>query len=125
MIGYPIKTWHSGLRARIGGCRTSPTQHKQKENRTHALMGKNGVKHEFTDLFGVEGGIFLKELDLPRSQRIALDVLLRQLEFMDNEIEQVQKQIAVIARVDEDIKILTESPNREQTEEIREDHLLS
>jgi transposase len=80
------------------------------KNRTHALLGKNGVKYEFTDLFGVEGRVFMKELDLPRSPRIALDVLLRQLEFMDNEIEQVQKQIAVIARVDEDIRILITIP---------------
>ncbi len=46
------------------------------KNRIHAVMAKNGVKHEFTDLFGVEGTNFLKAIELPESQRIALDVLL-------------------------------------------------
>ncbi|MBE9593152.1 MAG: hypothetical protein IMF19_06700 [Proteobacteria bacterium] len=38
----------------------------------------NGVKHEFTDLFGVGGRIFLTTIY--QSQRIGLDVLMRQLE---------------------------------------------
>ncbi|KAF5433694.1 Transposase, partial [Candidatus Methanophagaceae archaeon] len=80
------------------------------KNRIHALMAKNGVKHEFSDLFGVEGMNFLREIDLPELQRIAVDVLLRQLESIDKEIEHVQKQIAVIAREDEDIKILMTIP---------------
>ena len=73
-------------------------------------MAKKGVKHEFSDLFGVEGMNFLREIDLPELQRIAVDVLLRQLESIDKEIEHVQKQIAVIAREDEDIKILMTIP---------------
>jgi transposase len=68
------------------------------------------VKHEFTDLFGVGGKIFLKEIDIPKLQRIALDVLMQQLESVDNEIEHVQKQIAEVAREDENIKILMTIP---------------
>ncbi|RJS82621.1 IS110 family transposase [Methanophagales archaeon] len=80
------------------------------KNRIHALMAKNGVKHEFSDLFGVEGRIFLKEIELAESQRIALDVLMRQLESVDKEVEFVQKQIAGIAREDEDVKRLMTIP---------------
>jgi hypothetical protein len=48
------------------------------KNRTHALlMAKNGIKHEFSDLFGGEGRNFLMAIELPESQRIARDVLLR------------------------------------------------
>ncbi|MCW3131058.1 MAG: hypothetical protein N2V75_13320 [Methanophagales archaeon] len=88
------------LRVQLGKDRTVV------KNRIHAVLAKNGVKHEFTDLFGVGGRIFLKEIDLPKSQRIALGVLLRQLESVDNEVEFVQKQIAGIAREDEDVKRL-------------------
>ena len=80
------------------------------KNRIHALLGKNGVRHEYTDLFGVEGRNFLKEIELSGSQRTALDVLLRQLESINREIEHVQKQIAGIAKEDEDIKILMTVP---------------
>jgi transposase len=80
------------------------------KNRTHALMAKNGVKHEFSDLFGVEGKNYLRAIELPESQRIALDVLLRQLESVDNEIEYVQKRIAVIANEDRDILLLMTVP---------------
>jgi hypothetical protein len=39
-----------------------------------------GVKHEFTDLFGVGVRIFLTKIYLLKSQRIGLDVSIRQLE---------------------------------------------
>ena len=73
-------------------------------------MAKDGVKHEFSDLFGVEGRIFLREIELAESQRIALDVLLRQLESVDNEVEFVQKRIAMVAKGDEVVIILMTIP---------------
>jgi hypothetical protein len=69
------------------------------------------VKHEFRDLFGVEGMIFLKEIELAESQRIALDVLLRQLESVDKEVEFVQKRIAIVAKGDEVVIILMTIPS--------------
>ena len=51
-----------------------------------------------------------KSIDPPKSQRIALDVLMRQLESVDKEIEHMQKQIAEVAREDEDIIILITIP---------------
>jgi transposase len=92
------------LRVQLGKDRTVV------KNRIHALLAKNGVKHEFSDLFGGEGTILLKDIDLPHSQRITLDVLLRQLESVNKEIEYVQKQIAGIAREDEDAKRLMTIP---------------
>lgn len=92
------------LRVQLGRDRTVT------KNRIHALLGKNGIKHEFSDLFGGEGKRFLKELNLPNSQRITLDVLLRQLNSTNKEMELVQKQIARIAKEDEDIKILMTIP---------------
>jgi transposase len=62
------------LRVQLGKDRTVV------KNRIHAVLAKNGVKHEFHDLFGVGGKNYLREIELPESQRIALDVLLRQLE---------------------------------------------
>ena len=92
------------LRVQLGKDRTVV------KNRIHALMAKNGVKHEFSDLFGVEGMKFLKEIELAESQRIALDVLLRQLESVDNEVEYVQKRIAIVAKGDEVVIILMTIP---------------
>ncbi len=92
------------LRVQLGKDRTVV------KNRIHAVLAKSGVKHKFTDLFGVRGRIFLKEIDIPKLQRIALDVSMRQLESVDNEVEFVQKQIAIIAREDGDIIILMTIP---------------
>ena len=32
------------------------------KNRIHAVLAKNGIKHEFTDLFGVGGRNYLREI---------------------------------------------------------------
>ena len=52
----------------------------------------------------------MKEIELSGSQRIALDVLLRQLESVDNEIEFVQKRIAIVAKGEEVVIILMTTP---------------
>jgi hypothetical protein len=78
--------------------------------RRHAMQLPLTRRGSFTDLFGVGGRIFLTEIDIPKSQRIALDVLIRQLESVDKEIEHAQKQIAEVAREDGDIIILMTIP---------------
>ena len=75
-----------------------------------ALLEKNGLKYKFSDLFGVEGMNYLKEIDPQHSQRITLDVLLRQMKSVNKGIELVQEQIAKIARKDEDVKRLMTIP---------------
>ena len=52
----------------------------------------------------------MKEIELAESQRIALDVLLRQLESVDKEVEYVQKRIAIVAKGDEVVIILMTIP---------------
>lgn len=92
------------LRVQLGKDRT------MLKNRIHAILSKNGVKHEFTDLFGKSGIEFLKEIELTLSQRIALDVHLHLMESVNEEMELVQKQIAGIAKEDDDIKLMMTIP---------------
>ncbi|MCW3130814.1 MAG: hypothetical protein N2V75_12055 [Methanophagales archaeon] len=41
------------------------------KNRIHAVLAKNGVKHEFTDLFGVGGRNYFPHTDSASSSKVS------------------------------------------------------
>ncbi len=47
-----------------------------------------------SDLFGLAGRQWLKELELPREERETVDSCMRQIEFLDREVEEVERLIA-------------------------------
>ena len=49
---------------------------------------------EVSDLFGLAGRQWLKELGLPSEKRETVDSCMRQIEFLDREIEEVERLIA-------------------------------
>ena len=80
-------------------------------NEVHAALMRCLVgKAPFTDLFGAKGRRWLEGLALPEEEREALDSALRQIEFLDSEIEAVEQPIAAEALESPEIKRLMTVP---------------
>lgn len=68
------------------------------KNEVHAaLMRALAGRCPFTDLFGQKGRRWLEELELSELERESVDASLRQIEFLDSEIEAVERLIAAEA----------------------------
>jgi transposase len=81
------------------------------KNEVHAALMRCLVgKAPFTDLFGAKGRRWLEGLALPEEEREALDSALRQIEFLDSEIEAVEQPIAAEALESPEIKRLMTVP---------------
>ena len=78
------------------------------KNKVHALVDRNGLKHEFSDLFGKAGMQWLKSLELSGLDRLMLDNYLMHLENLDLQIERVDLEITSRASVDGDVRLLLE-----------------
>jgi transposase len=79
------------------------------KNKIHALVDRNGLKHEFSDLFGKAGMQWLKALELSSLDRLMLDNHLLLLESLDLQVERVDAEITARATVDEELFL--QSPN--------------
>jgi len=80
------------------------------KNRVHAMLAKNNITHDFTDLFGKQGKAFLSSLTLPEIYRMALDGYLSVLDELEQQIKVVNKKIVVSARDDEEARLLMTIP---------------
>jgi len=76
------------------------------KNKVHALVDRNGLKHEFSDLFGKSGLQWLKVLELSGLDRLMLDNYLMHLENLNLQIEKVDLEITSRASVDGDVRLL-------------------
>ena len=76
------------------------------KNKVHALVDRNGLKHEFSDLFGKAGMQWLRSLELSGLDRLMLDNYLMHLETLDLQIERVDLEITSRASVDGDVRLL-------------------
>src|SRR5450759_1649695 len=76
------------------------------KNKVHALVDRNGLKHEFSDLFGKSGMQWLKSLELSGLDRLMLGNYLMHLENLDLQIEKVDLEITSRASVDGDVRLL-------------------
>lgn len=62
----------------------------QIKNKINALLLRNGIEHDYTDVFGTEGLEYLASLDLPQCDRFELDnyiALIRHLTIQANKTE--------------------------------------
>ena len=66
-------------------------------NRIHDLLAKYEFEHSFSDLFGKQGMEWLRSLRLSRYDQTILDVNLRLLESLDEEVERISVEIAKLA----------------------------
>jgi transposase len=77
-------------------------------NRVHSLLDKYDLKCRYEHIFGVNGIKWLKsvELKLKGNDQIQLVNYIHNIEFLNSEITQIEKQISVEASNNENVKIL-------------------
>jgi len=81
------------------------------KNRVHALLASEGVQEpEVSDLFGRKGMEFLKEVNLQRPRRTALDNYLEVLRVLKETIKKVERILQEKAEVTEEVKWLMSIP---------------
>src|SRR5215211_3338187 len=81
------------------------------KNQIHAVLMRQLIgRAPFSDLFGVKGRQWLGGLELPVEERESVDSALRQVEFLDSEIEAVERLIAADALGSPEIRRLMTVP---------------
>jgi transposase len=76
------------------------------KNRVHALLSRQGIRPEHTDLFGRGGSLFLAQLELRQPPRRRLDSLLALIADFDREIDATSREIDQRAKHDERVEVL-------------------
>jgi len=76
------------------------------KNRVHALLARQGILPDHTDLFGTAGREFLAAVELPEGSRRRLDSLLSLIGDFDREIVATTGEIDQRAKTDERVKLL-------------------
>lgn len=82
----------------------------QIKNKIHAILAKNGVTYEMTDLFGKSGMEFLRQLDLPGEYRLQLNQYLDLIEIFNKTIDETQKEIEALSKDNPSAMLLTSIP---------------
>jgi transposase len=81
------------------------------KNECHAALVRRLIKKPaVSDLFGLGGREWLRELELPVEERETVDGCLREIEFLDQEIAEVEKQVARDALISPQIERLMTVP---------------
>ena len=68
------------------------------KNRIHMLLMKNNYRVPFSDLFGVQGLRYLKEIGLPDYQREQVETYLTLYEALKEQVDPLSKQIKTLAK---------------------------
>jgi transposase len=81
------------------------------KNECHAVLVRRLItKPAVSDLFGLAGRKWLRKVELPAEERETVDGCLRQIEFLDQEIAEVERQVAADALGWPEIKRLMTVP---------------
>jgi transposase len=86
------------------------TQRTQAKNRIHAVLHRNLLAPEVSDLFGRTGRRLLARVALPDDERTLLDADLRILDFFTGEIQATDQQLAQAALDDPEVRRLMTVP---------------
>jgi transposase len=76
------------------------------KNRVHALLARQGLRPEYSDLFGKAGREFLAGVELPAGSRRRLDSLMSLIADFDREITATTREIDQRAKADERVPVL-------------------
>jgi transposase len=83
----------------------------RSKNQIHAVLMRQLVgRPPFSDLFGVKGRKWLSELQLPLEESETVSAAMRQIEFFDSEISEIERLIAGAAVDSAEIKRLMSVP---------------
>ena len=81
------------------------------KNECHAVLVRRLIKKPaVSDLFGLAGREWLREVELPAEERETVDGCLRQIEFLDQEVAEVEQQVARDALTSPQVKRLMTVP---------------
>ncbi len=81
------------------------------KNEIHACLIRRLIAApEASDLFGRAGRQWLEQLELPREERETVDSCMRQIEFLDREVEEVERLIALDALDSPEVRRLMTVP---------------
>jgi len=75
------------------------------KNRVHALLARQGILPEHSDLFGKAGREFLAALELPDGPRRRLDSIVALIDDLDREVATATREIDARARADERVAL--------------------
>jgi transposase len=88
----------------------------QVKNEISAVLQRNlKGRPPASDLFGAKGRIWLAAQELPNDERLTVDGGLRQLDFLGEELAQIDASIAVEVRDDADVRRLLTIPGIDVT----------
>ena len=103
--------WTSRMRRRLSRRQQLVWARSRAKNEIHAvLMRRLKGRPPVSDLFGVKGLKWLRGLQLPVEEDETVKACLRHIEFLDSEIEQVERLIATEALQSPQIKRLMTVP---------------
>lgn len=80
------------------------------KNRVQAILHRQGILHDFSDLFGKGGRAFLKQLALPAASRLALDGWLAQIDLVREHLAQIDAWMEQHLEEDEVTRLLKSIP---------------
>jgi transposase len=99
------------MRRRIGRRTQLVRARARAKNEIHATLMRSLVgRAPFREPFGPKGRRWLAALDLPAEERESVDAALRQIDFLDSEIEAVERLICAEALRSSEIKRLMTVP---------------
>ena len=75
-------------------------------NRVHSLLDKYDLKCNYSHIFSIKGIMWLKNVELKGNDQIQLVNHIKNIEFLNSEIHQIEKQISAEASGNENVKIL-------------------
>lgn len=82
----------------------------QVKNKIHAILLRNGLIHEYSDVFGVAGTRYLKSLDLEMRDRYQMDSYLEIIEFLNKQTKETMKLIEEFDTHNPNIKVIRSHP---------------
>ena len=80
------------------------------KNKIHTILAKNNISHDYTDLFGKHGMIFLHGLTLAENYKIALEGYLTLLDAVRAEIRIASNRVQQLAEADKETQLLMTIP---------------
>lgn len=114
--GFFPEIWIAEEDTRLARRRISRRTHLVRErtrlkNQIHAVLHRNLVdRPPASDLFGVKGLAWLNAVELPVDERETVTSCLRQLRFLTDELNQLEKAIAESALDNHDVRLLLTVP---------------
>jgi transposase len=80
------------------------------KSRVQAILHRQGILHDFSDLFGKGGREFLKTLALPQACRAALDGWLAQIDLLEEQLAELEAWMAQHLEEDQVTRLLKTIP---------------